>query len=83
MVTHIAAGNHFTLLFVKQDLHHLDSSLGNRCTRTEDGCYACLVEEVVVLGRNHTTGDDHNVLATQFLQFLDQLRDERLVASCQ
>ena len=50
MVTHIAAGNHFTLLFVKQDLHHLDSSLGHGSTGTEDGCDTCLIEEVVVLG---------------------------------
>ena len=66
-------------LFLEQEVHHLNSSLGNGSTRTEDGSYASLVEEVVVLSGNHTTGNDHDIIAAQLVEFLDELRDERLV----
>ena len=42
----------------QQNIHNLTSSLGNRSTRTEDGYYASLVQEVVVLCRDYTTGKD-------------------------
>ena len=48
--------------------------------RTEDGGYACFIEEVVVLRGNDTTGNHHDVLATEFLQFLNHLRHEGLVS---
>src|SRR5574344_2344977 len=60
-------------LFIQKDFHHGYSCLGYGCTRTEDSCYACLVKEVVILCRDDTTGDDHNVLAAQLLQFGDKL----------
>ena len=71
------------LLFIEQNLHHLDSGLCNAGTWAEDGSYTSLVEEVVVLSGNDTTGNDHDVLTTQFLQLLNELRDERLVTSSQ
>ena len=48
-------------LFVEKNFENLASSLGYRSTGTEDGCHTGLVEEVVVLGRNYTTGNDYNV----------------------
>ena len=43
------------------------------------GSHACLVKEVVVLRRNHTTCDYHNILTPKLFQFFDQLRDEGLM----
>ena len=71
------------LFFVQNDFHHLVGCFGNRRTGTEDSCYACLLKEVVVLCGNHTAGNDHDVLAAQFLQFVYHLRDECLVAGGQ
>ena len=68
-----------SLFFVKQNLHHLDSSLGHRGARTKDSGYASLVEEVVVLGRNDTACNHHNILTTKLFQLFNQLRDERLM----
>ena len=50
---------------------------------TKDGGYACLVEEVVVLCGDDTTGNHHDVLATEFLQFINHLRHEGLVSCCE
>ena len=76
-----AADNHCQLLFIEQNLHHLDSGLRNGSTGTEDGSDASLIEEVVVLGGNDTTSNDHNVLTTKLFQLFNQLRNERLVTS--
>ena len=61
-------------LLIQQDLHHLNGRVGHRGAGAEDAGHAGLVEEVVVLGRNDTTGSDHDVLASKFLQFFDELR---------
>ena len=67
------------ILFTKENVHHFNSSFSYRCTRSEDGGHASLIEEVVVLGGNHTSGNHHDVFTSQTLQFRDELRDERLV----
>ena len=66
-------------LVLKQDVHDFACCLRNAGAGSEDSCYACLVEEVVVLGWNHTSGNDENVLTTQFLQLFDKLRNQSLV----
>ena len=72
--------SYFThLLFIKQDLHHLNGSLRYGSARTEDSSDASLVEEVLVLGRNYTTSNNHNILTSKLFQLFDQLRDEGLV----
>ena len=69
--------------------HSLYYSLSSRifiisqAALAEDGSDASLVEEVVILGRNHTAGNYHNVLTPKLFQFFNQLRDEGLMASCQ
>ena len=69
------------LFLVEKNLHHLTGSLGNRCTRTEDGGNTGFIEEVVVLCGNHTTGNNHDVFTSKLLQFLNQLRYQGLVTS--
>ena len=73
----------YGLLLAQEDVHDFAGGLGHGGTGTEDGSDASLVEEVVVLGGDDTTGDDHDVLATEFLQFFDELRDEGLVTGSQ
>ena len=50
-----------------ENLHHLDSRVGDTCTWTEDGSYASFVEEVVVLNWDNATGSYDNVLTAKFL----------------
>ena len=71
------------LLLTHEQLHHLAGRVGHGCARAEDGGHACLIEEVIVLSRDHTTSNHHDVLTSQFLQFLYQLRNEGLVTCCQ
>ena len=70
-------------LFSHQEFHDGASRLGNRRTGAEDGCYTCLVEEIIVLSRDNTTSDNHNVGTTEFLQFLNHLRHKGLVSCSQ
>ena len=72
-----------TGLFSHQEFHDGASRFGNRRTGAEDGCNTCLVEEIVVLSRDNTTGDNHNVGTTEFLQFLNHLRHKGLVSCSQ
>ena len=67
-------------LLCHQEVHDGASGLRHVGARTEDSCYACLIEEVVVLRRDNTTGNHHDILATEFLQFLNHLRHEGLVS---
>ena len=67
----------------QQDIHNLTSSLGNRSTRAEDGYYASLVQEVIVLCRDYTTGKHEDVFAAELLEFFHQLRNQGLVTSSQ
>ena len=66
-------------LFFQHDFHNLTSSLGNRSTRAEDGYYASLVQEVIVLCRDYTTGKYEDVFTTKLLEFFHQLRNQGLV----
>ena len=65
--------------FLHQQLHYHFSGVGNRCARAEDGGNAGFVEEVVVLRGDDTTGSDHDIRTAEFLELLDDLRDEGLV----
>ena len=62
-----------------QQLHNHFGGVGNRGAGTEDGSNAGFVEEVVVLRRDDTTGSNHDIRTAEFLEFLDDLRDEGLV----
>ena len=68
------------LLLCHQEVHDGACRLRYIRARTEYGGYACLVEEVVVLRGDDTTGNHHDVLATEFLQFINHLRHEGLVS---
>ena len=70
-------------LLCHQEFHDGASGLCYVGARTEDSGYACLIEEVVVLRGDDATGNHHDVLATEFLQFLNHLRHEGLVPSCE
>ena len=67
------------LLFLHQQLHNHFGGVGNRGTGTEDGGNAGFVEEVVVLRGDDTTGSHHDIRTAEFLELLDDLRDEGLV----
>ena len=62
-----------------EQLHHHFCGVGDRSTRTEDGGDAGFVEEVVVLRGDDTTGSNHDIRTPEFLELLDDLRDEGLV----
>ena len=66
-------------LFLHQQLHNHFGGVGNRGAGTEDGGNAGFVEEVVVLRGDDTTGGDHDIRTAEFLELLDDLRDEGLV----
>ena len=67
-------------LLLHQKLHYHFSGVGNRGAGAEDGGNAGFVEEVVVLARgDDTTGSNHDIRTTEFLELLDDLRDEGLV----
>ncbi len=67
----------------QQDVHDFACSLGHAGTGAEYGGNTCLIEELVVLCGDNTTGDNHDVLAAQLLQLFDELGDEGLVAGSQ
>ena len=58
-------------LLAHKDIHDFAGRLGDAGTRTEDGGYTCLVEEVVVLSGNDTAGNDQDLLEAQFLELFD------------
>ena len=66
-------------LFLHQELHYHFGGVCNRGARTEDGGDAGFVEEVVVLRGDDTTSGDHDIRTAEFLELLDDLRDEGLV----
>ena len=71
------------LLLAHEQFHHLDGRVRHGSAGAEDGCYALLIQVVVVLSGNHTAGDDHDILAAKLLQLLDELRNQSLVTGCQ
>ena len=66
-------------LLLHQELHNNLSTIGNRGAGTEDGGNTGFVEEVVVLRGDDTTSGDHDIRTAEFLELLDDLRDEGLV----
>jgi hypothetical protein len=67
-------------LLGQEEFHYLDSGLGDAGAGAEDGGGACLVEEIVVLGGDYTAYYYHDILAAQFLELLDNLRNQGLMA---
>ena len=67
-------------LFFVEYLKHLDGRQRDTCAGAEDGGYAGLVEEVVVLSGNHTACSNEDILAAKFLELLDNLRNQGLVS---
>ena len=63
----------------QQELHHLDGTLADDRTGAEDGGDAGIEKELIVLRRDDTTGDNHDVLAAQLLELFDDLRKQGLV----
>ena len=59
-------------------VNDLDGGDGDARARAENGGNVALVEVLVVLGRDDAAGNDENVIATQFGQFVDQCRNEGL-----
>ena len=66
-------------LLLHKELHYHFCGVGNRGTRAEDGGDTGFVEEVVVLRGDDTTGSNHDIRTAEFLELLDDLRDEGLV----
>ena len=62
-----------------EQLHYHFGAVSNRSTRTKDSCYTCLVQEIVVLRGDDATGGDHDIRTAEFLELLNDLRDEGLV----
>ncbi len=77
----VPAPNHYAKmrLFLHQKLHYHFSGVGNGCAGTEDGGDTGLVEEVIVLCGDDTTGGDHDIRSAEFFELLDDLRNEGLV----
>ena len=77
----VPAPNHYAKmrLLLHQQLHNHLGGVGNRRTRTEDGGDTGFVEEVIVLRVDDTTGSHHDIRTAEFLELLDDLRDEGLV----
>ena len=67
-------------LLSEKEFHYLDSGLGDAGAGAEDGGGACLVEEIVGLGGDYTAYNYHDILTAQFLEFLDYLRNQGLMA---
>lgn len=63
-----------------EDFKHADGRRGDACAGAEDGGHSRTIEVVVVLGGDDTAGGDHDVVAAKFLQLLDNLGHEGLVA---
>ena len=66
-------------LLLHQQLHNHFRRIGYRGAGAEDGGNAGFVKEVIVLRGDDTTGGDHDIRTTEFLELLDDLRDEGLV----
>ena len=66
-------------LLLHEQLHNYFRAISNRSTRTKDSGNAGFVEEVIVLRGDDTTGGDHDIRTTEFLELLDDLLDEGLV----
>ena len=67
------------LLLLHQELHHHFGAICNRGAGAEDGGNAGFVEEVIVLRGDDTTRSNHYVGTAEFLELLNDLRDEGLV----
>ena len=70
-------------LLAQQDLEDLDGSGSDRRTGAEDCGSTGFVQIVVILVRNDTADDNHNIFAAQFLELLDDLWYKGLVAGSQ
>ena len=66
-------------LLLHQELHNHFRGVCDRGAGTEDGGNAGFVEEVIVLRGDDTTGSNHDIRTAEFLELLDDLRDEGLV----
>ena len=62
-----------------QQLHYRVGGISNGGAGTEDGGNAGFVKEVIVLRGDDTTGGDHDIRTAEFLELLDDLRNEGLV----
>ena len=62
-----------------QKLHYHFGGVCNRGAGTKDSRYTCLIQEVIILRGDDTTGGDHDIRTAEFLELLDDLRDEGLV----
>ena len=58
-------------LLAQQDLEDLDGSGSDRCTGAEDSGSTSLVQIVVVLMRDDTADDYHDIFTAQFLELFD------------
>src|SRR5690606_34896825 len=64
-----------------QQVQHRTGAFEHVAARSEDSSYTLFKEEVIVLTGYDTTTDDNDVLGTLLLQLLNELGNERLVAS--
>ena len=69
-----------SLFVLKQQFHDLACRFCDRCARSEDCHYACLIEEVVILRGDDSSGEYEDIVASHLLQLGDDLRDEGFVS---
>ena len=78
----ISIPNPMIRLLLHKKLHNHFGTIGNGSTWAEDGGDTGLIQEVIVLCGDDTTGGDHDVGSAEFLEFLDDLRDKCLMTGC-
>ena len=66
-----------------EELDNFVASVSDLRSRAENQLSTAFAKMVVVFGRDDTADDQHNMLASLFNKRLLQLRNERVVSSCQ
>ena len=59
----------FTILRLKH-IHDFAGRFGDRGSRTVNAFAACVIEELIIVRRNNTTGDDHDFACAFLFQFV-------------
>jgi len=65
---------------VNRTILHLNKKKRKDCvTGSENGGSSKLVDQIVILRRDHSAYDDQNIRAAKFVQDVDQFRNQRPV----
>ena len=72
----------FTILRLKH-IHDLAGRFGDRGSRTVNTFAACVKEELIIVGRNNATGNDHDFACAFLFQLSDKFGNKRLMTGGQ